>query len=81
MANSVINQDTGASLEYRQLIQDEANFPIWNKAAANEFGRLAQGVGCAMKDQKKIIHLAPSNPKRQGCHLWPFCGRHPSKQI
>jgi hypothetical protein len=35
MANAVINQDTGASLEYRHLIQDETTFPVWNKAAAN----------------------------------------------
>jgi hypothetical protein len=27
MANAVINQDTGASLEYRHLIQDEILFP------------------------------------------------------
>jgi hypothetical protein len=45
MANDDINQDTGTSLEYHQLIQDETTFPVWNKAAANEFGRLAQGVG------------------------------------
>jgi hypothetical protein len=45
MANAVINQDTGVSLEYLHLIQDETTFPVWNKAAANEFGRLAQGVG------------------------------------
>jgi hypothetical protein len=45
MANSVINEETGASLEYRHLINDASNFTIWNEAAANEFGRLAQGVG------------------------------------
>jgi hypothetical protein len=45
MANAVINQDTGASLEYRHLIKDEATFPVWNKSAANDFGRLTQGVG------------------------------------
>jgi hypothetical protein len=45
MANSVINEDTGASLEYRHLIKDTSTFTIWNKAASNEFGRLAQGVG------------------------------------
>jgi hypothetical protein len=45
MANAVINQDTGASLEYRHLVQDDATFPVWNKTAANELGRLAQGVG------------------------------------
>jgi hypothetical protein len=38
MANLVINEDTGASLEYRHLIQDDSTFPVCNKAAANEFG-------------------------------------------
>jgi hypothetical protein len=45
MANSVINEETGASLEYRHLINDASTFTVWNEAAANEFGRLAQGVG------------------------------------
>jgi hypothetical protein len=45
MANSVINEDTGASLEYHHIIKDDSTFPVWNTAAANEFGRLAQGVG------------------------------------
>jgi hypothetical protein len=45
MVNAVINQDTSASMEYLQLIQDETTFPVWNKAAAKKFGRLAQGVG------------------------------------
>jgi hypothetical protein len=45
MSNAEINQETCASLEYRHLIQDETTFSVWNKAAANEFGRLAQGFG------------------------------------
>jgi hypothetical protein len=45
MVNAVINQETGASLEYCQLIQDGTTLPIWNKEAANAFGRLAQGAG------------------------------------
>jgi hypothetical protein len=44
MANAVINQDTGASLEYHQLIQDETTFPFWNKSGANKAGSLARGV-------------------------------------
>jgi hypothetical protein len=36
MANSVSNEDTGDSIKYRHLIQDETTFPVWNKAAANE---------------------------------------------
>jgi hypothetical protein len=30
MANAVINQETGASLEYCHLIQDETTFTFWN---------------------------------------------------
>jgi hypothetical protein len=53
MANAVINEDTGAILEYRHLIQDDTTFPVWNKAAANEFGRLAQGVGGRIEGSHK----------------------------
>jgi hypothetical protein len=35
MANAVINENTGASPEYRHLIQDGTAFPVWNKTAAN----------------------------------------------
>jgi hypothetical protein len=41
MANYIISQDTGASLEYHHVIQDDTTFTVWNKAASNEFGRLA----------------------------------------
>jgi hypothetical protein len=54
MANSVINEDTGASLEYRHLIQNDSTFPVLNKAAANEFGRLAQGVGGRIEGSNTI---------------------------
>jgi hypothetical protein len=57
MANSVINEETGASLEYRHLIQDETIFPVWNKAAANEFGRLAQGVGGRIEGSTTIFFI------------------------
>jgi hypothetical protein len=58
MDNAVINQETGASLEYRHLIQDDTIFPIWNKAAANEFGRLAQGVGGRIEGSNKIFLIS-----------------------
>jgi hypothetical protein len=57
MANSVINEDTGASLEYRHLIQDDSTFPVWNKAAANEFGRLAQGFGGRLEGSNTIFFI------------------------
>jgi hypothetical protein len=57
MANSVINEDTGASLEYRHLIQDDSTFPVWNKAAANEFVRLAQVVGYRIEVSNTIFFI------------------------
>jgi hypothetical protein len=61
MANSVINEDTGASLKYRHLIKYDSKFTLWNKAAANEFGRLAQGVGDRVEGSNTfffILHQA-----------------------
>jgi hypothetical protein len=55
MANAVINKETGASMDYRHLIQDEDNFPVWNKAAANESGLLAQGVGERFEGSSNIF--------------------------
>jgi hypothetical protein len=57
MANAVINLETGARLEYRQLIQYEAMFPIWNKLAAHEFGCLAQGVGGRIEGSNTIFFM------------------------
>jgi hypothetical protein len=45
MANAVIRTTTGANMEYRGRISDDEIFPIWDRAAPNEFGRLVQGVG------------------------------------
>jgi hypothetical protein len=57
MANDVINQDTGASLEYHQLTQDEPAFPVWNKEAATEFVRLAQGVVGTIEGSNTIFFI------------------------
>jgi hypothetical protein len=57
MNNSVINEDTGASLEYRHLIKNTSTFTIWNKAAANEFGRLAQSVGDCIEGSNTICFI------------------------
>jgi hypothetical protein len=57
MVNSVINEETGASLEYRHLINDASTFTIWNEAAANEFGRLAQVVGNRITGSNTIFFI------------------------
>jgi hypothetical protein len=60
MESAVINQDTGASLEYRQLIKSETSFPVWNKTAANECGRLAQGVIGKIEGSNTIFFIPHS---------------------
>jgi hypothetical protein len=57
IANSVINEETGASLEYRHLINNASTFTIWNESAANEFGRLAQGVGTRINGSNTIFFI------------------------
>ena len=53
-ANPVLDFDTGELLEYRQLLRHPKYKEIWNRAAANEFGRLAQGVGGRVKATNTI---------------------------
>jgi hypothetical protein len=81
MANDVINQDTGARLEYRHLIQDDATFTVWNKSAANEFGRLSQGVGRII-DISNTIFFIPHQSVPKGkivTYGWFVVNIHPNK--
>jgi hypothetical protein len=57
-ANSVLDQETGKLLEYRQLLKHERFKEVWNRSAADEFGRLAQGIGGRIKgtDTIRFIH-------------------------
>ncbi len=57
-ANAVLDQDTGQLLEYRRLLKHPHFKDVWNKLAADEFGRLAQGIGGRIKgtDTIRFIH-------------------------
>jgi hypothetical protein len=57
-ALAVMEKDTGQLLNYRQLICNPKYKKAWNLSAANEFGRLAQGVGNCIKGTNtiKFIH-------------------------
>ena len=65
-AMAVLNRDTGKLLKYRQLIRDPRYKQEWSKSAANEFGRLAQGVGDRIKgtNTMKFIHKQDVPRKR-----------------
>ena len=43
-AGTVIYEDTGKALEYRDLIKKEKYLDTWSTSLANELGRLAQGI-------------------------------------
>ena len=43
-AGAIIDETTGKSLEYRDLIKDEKIRLIWERSLANKIGRLAQGI-------------------------------------
>ena len=45
LANAVVHPVHGHIMEYRELIKDPLTKGVWLKSSANEFGRLAQGVG------------------------------------
>eukprot|EP00804_Cyclotella_cryptica_P001028 CCRYP_008343-RA/>CCRYP_008343-RA protein AED:0.62 eAED:0.41 QI:0/0/0/1/0/0/2/0/182 len=50
----ILDQETGQLLEYRQLLRHPKYLDIWNRAGANEFGRLAQGIGGRIKGTNTI---------------------------
>jgi hypothetical protein len=54
----VLDQETGQLLEYCQLLKHPRFKEVWNRSSADEFGRLAQGVGGQVKgtDTIRFIH-------------------------
>jgi hypothetical protein len=56
--HSVLDQETGQLLEYRTLLKHPRFKEVWNRSPADEFGRLAQGIGGRVKgtDTIRFIH-------------------------
>ena len=59
--NEVFDPDTGKSLKYRQLLKDPKYHAVWSHSSANEFGRLAQGVGGRIKGTDTIKFVRKSD--------------------
>jgi hypothetical protein len=53
-AMAVTHPTMGAVMNYKQLITDPLTKEAWNRSSANEFGRLAQGVGGRVKGTNTI---------------------------
>ena len=58
---AVMDPDTGKLLNYRQLRRDPKYSKEWNKSSANEFGRLANGVGGRVKGTNAIRFIRRSD--------------------
>ena len=59
-AQLIHDKETGEYLNYRQLLKDPKHAKVWVHSAANEFGRLAQGVGTRIKGTN-TIHFIQKN--------------------
>jgi hypothetical protein len=62
IANAVVDPNSGATLEYSKLKNSEQG-PEWIQAAANEMGRLSQGVKPNMPTGTNTMHFIPHTAK------------------
>ena len=56
-AMAVMDADTGKLLNYRQLLRNEKYREAWSLSSANEFGRLANGIGGRIKNPTNTIEF------------------------
>ena len=83
-AMAVMDKASGKLLNYRQLMRDPKYKKEWNISAANEFGRLADGVGGRVKGTKtiKFIHRrdVPKNRMKDVTYGQFVCSIRPEKK-
>ena len=60
-AMAVMDATTGKMMNYRQLMQSPTHKGVWSRSSANEFGRLAQGVGGRIKGTNTITFIPKSD--------------------
>jgi hypothetical protein len=60
-AMAVIDATTGKMMNYRQLMRSPSHKEVWSRSSANEFGRLAQGVGGRIKGTNTITFIRKSD--------------------
>ena len=81
-AHSVLDHDTGQLLEYRQLLKNPKFKEIWTRSAADEFGRLAQGIGGRIKSIHTIhfIHKREIPADRLKDVTYIVCLQRPNRE-
>ena len=83
-ALAVMDRDTGKMMNYRQLIRNPKYKEVWAKSSANEFGRLANGVGGRLKGTNTIKFITerqgPKNRLRDVTYGQFVCSVRPEKE-
>ena len=81
VCNAIVDPTTGKTLEYRHLMANPDTKPIWEKSCANEFGRLAQGVGDRVKGTNTIFFIPRSKVPKHKKVTYPriVCDYRPTK--
>ena len=84
MASAVLDKDTGLLLECRQLSANPKCREAWEVSSANEFGRLAQGVGGRVKGTNTIFfinkHEVPEGRFKDVTCVKFVCNERPQKK-
>ena len=82
-ALAVMDAETGKVFNYRQLMQSTKHKEKWSKSSANEFGRLANGVGGRIKGTNTIKFIqkrdVPSNRMKDVTYGQFVCCIRPEK--
>ena len=83
-AMAVMDADTGKLLNYRQLMRSTKHKEAWSLSSANEFGRLANGIGGRIKNPTNTIefihqHEVPKDRKRDVTYGQFVCTVRPEK--
>eukprot|EP00804_Cyclotella_cryptica_P007549 CCRYP_010638-RA/>CCRYP_010638-RA protein AED:0.05 eAED:0.05 QI:0/0/0/1/1/1/3/0/1237 len=83
-ALAVMDQDTGTLLNYRAFLRHPAYHDNWTKSSANEFGRLANGVGGRIKGTNTIRFIRkrdiPKNRVKDITYSQFVCTIRPEKK-
>ena len=64
LACAVFDEETGRMLNYRQLLTHPKYKEVWTTSSADEFGRLAQGVGGRIEGTNMIYFIPYSKIPR-----------------
>jgi hypothetical protein len=83
-AHAVLDQETGELLEYRRLLKHPRFKDVWNRSAADEFGRLAQGIAGRIKgtDTMRFIpkHEIPADRLKDVTYIKFVCAVRTEKK-